>query len=510
MRDTPLISIFHPTARVVPFPPSLPLGWRHASEAFYAACDNPEQVEYVLCVHESRWSAFWRGPLVAEFPAWGAVRVVCNRGPDTNVAQINAAACQTRGRLLVGIMDDLFPPEHWDTLLVAAVPGLDGEYVIHCDTGSPMDDELINAGAMTRARFKRTGYLVYPGYESMYCDNDLSAKARRDGVVIAARHIRFEHRHPVFNLAEWDSVYGSQNRPKAYEIGAGLFKLREAAGFPDMPDFVPPCSEVFNLVCSPGAALVAGQGWEATGVAVETEPLPAAPRVLAVALPGEHFSSAWVSNWTPLLGELMQRFAVQTHFAYSSNVYATRSMLFDSLTAGDALPDLVLWVDDDNVLPPDVFGALLFALETDPGIDCVAAWCWIQPDTYSIGVRVSCGRFGPDGECVPLDPAELLAGGLVPIDYTGFPAVLLRGSMLRRVGESPFCPVLGKQHKWGFAGEDSSFFLRAKASGCRVVVAADAHIVHLKLRPAGPVDLALSADAESQFENARPRATEER
>ena len=488
MRGTPIISLFHPTARVGAFPPSLPLGWRHACEAWYAACDNPEQVEYVLCVHESRWREFWEGALVAEFPAWGAVRVVCNHGPDNNVCQVNVAAHHTRGRLLVGTMDDLFPPEHWDSRLIAAVPDIDGEYIVHCGTGSPMDDDLINAGCITRARFQRTGYLLYPAYESMYADNDMTEQARADGVVVSAREIVFEHRHPLFGKAEMDAVYAAQNRPKAYEIGAGVLDLRRAAGFPKMPDYEFPRSEVFNLACSPGRMPAASLS--------ETAPA----QVMAVALPGESFCSSWVSNWTPLLGSLMQRFAVETHFSFSSNVYATRATLCDSL-AGDGrpVPDFVLWIDDDNLLPPERFDAMLAALVDDPGLDCVAAWCWIQPDTFTIAVRVSCGRFGPDGECIPLEPAELSAGGLIPVDYSGFPAVLMRGSMLRKIlgvcdaqaRENPFTPVLNARHAWGAMSEDTSFFLRARRAGCRVAVLADAHIVHLKLRPAGPVELAL-------------------
>lgn len=509
MRETPIISVLHPTARVGAFPPSLPLGWRHACESWYSHCDNPEQVEYVVCVDEPLWREFWSGSLVAEFPAWGCVRVVCNRGRGCYVDAVNAAASHARGRLLIGIADDFFPPEHWDSRIIAAVPDLDGEYVIHCGTGSPMDNKLITLPVMTRKRLGRTGYFFYPGYESMYSDNDLTEKARADGVVVAAREIVIEHRHPAFDKASMDSVYSAENRPAAYELGSVVLKARELAGFPDMPDFVPPASDVFSLACSPGRALVAGQRWQA--VNVDMEPVPAAPRVLAVCAPGESVSSAWLANWTPLLAEMMQRFSVATLFSYSSNVYATRSMMLDGLRTLDPPADLVLWIDDDNLLSPASFVKLLFTLETCPDIDAVAAWCWVQPDTYTSGeIKVSCGRFGPDGECIPLEPAELAGGGLKPIDYTGFPAVLMRGSMLSRVGETPFAPVLNALHKWGFMGEDSSFFLRAGAAGCRLVVDADIHIPHLKLRPAGPLELVLPAEQVADSKTPGPRATVER
>ena len=134
----PLISLLHPTARVKASE-SFPRGWRDACAQFFSSCDHPENVEYVISVHESRWFDFWGGELkwnpslgvrkiecegthyFIHFERWGAVKIVKNTGRDCVVDQLNCAAAASSGSLLVGVMDDLRAPEHWDTLLLISL-----------------------------------------------------------------------------------------------------------------------------------------------------------------------------------------------------------------------------------------------------------------------------------------------------------------------------------------------------------------------------------------------------
>ena len=52
------ISIIHPTARVAPPYPSFPTGWLESCEQFLWKADHPEDIEYVLSIHESNWKVF--------------------------------------------------------------------------------------------------------------------------------------------------------------------------------------------------------------------------------------------------------------------------------------------------------------------------------------------------------------------------------------------------------------------------------------------------------------------
>jgi len=203
-------------------------------EQWYQQCSDPQRVEYVLSVHESRLEEFMdneRGRL--GHPAWGRFKVVTNHGPDTNVSQVNFAASHTTGKLIIGTMDDLFAPRHWDDLVIAAVPDIEGEYIVQFSTGSVRDAEpLINAGVLTRKRYERYGYIGHPSYESMYVDDDMSAVAVKDRVLVQRLDIEFLHKHPCFGKGEWDDIYALENRQQAMQQGYQNFTQRKAAGFP--------------------------------------------------------------------------------------------------------------------------------------------------------------------------------------------------------------------------------------------------------------------------------------
>src|SRR5258707_2447813 len=118
--DRPLISILHPTARVVPSE-ACPRGWRASFDTWLSRADHPERIEYVLSVHESRVEAFDRES--AQHDAWFqgiGFQFVTNHGRDNCVDNLNNAAKHSTGQLLVGTMDDYYPPEHWDTLISTA------------------------------------------------------------------------------------------------------------------------------------------------------------------------------------------------------------------------------------------------------------------------------------------------------------------------------------------------------------------------------------------------------
>jgi hypothetical protein len=60
----------------------------------------------------------------------------------------------------------------------------------------------------------------------MYADDDFTAQARQDGVVLDARHIVFEHRHPTSGQGEMDQVYGRSNSHDRMQQGQAIFERR--------------------------------------------------------------------------------------------------------------------------------------------------------------------------------------------------------------------------------------------------------------------------------------------
>lgn len=211
-----IFSLLHPTIR-------LPEGWRAACDEWYAACDNPDSVEYILCTEQ---------PLPNAVAPWENFVLIENNNKHCSTAAWNKAGAASTGQVLITIADDFAPCTHWDTALLRAIPDLQGQYVIDVNMGGTRP-ELLMFALMTRPYYERYGYVWYPEYKGMYADDDFTAVARRDGVVINARYLFFEHRHPAYGTAPDDDAYHWQNRPEAYKHGEQVFARRKRNGFKD-------------------------------------------------------------------------------------------------------------------------------------------------------------------------------------------------------------------------------------------------------------------------------------
>ena len=480
------ISIIHPTARVAPPYPSFPTGWLESCEQFLWRADHPEDIEYVLSVHESNWKVFaetwtgvtgpgqWSGSLCPAVDGWGSFKLVKSTKRNCVIDNGQAACEAATGLIFMGSMDDLFPPKHWDTLLLQAFQRTlkdvgegkswaDEPAVLHVRTGSHMDDLVFIPQIFTKALFDAQGYALHPSYETgMFADNEFTDVAKRDGIVIKAPHITFAHRHPAFGTAKDDSVYREENADKAYSRGLHNYEARKALDFP---------KENVDLQ-------------KATG-----------RKILALCLPGESFSSAWVYHLAGLLGYMHNQFIVIPYFGYASDPYITRQgmlegILKDAQESGN-VPDYVLWLDDDNLLTWENFARLLRNLDAF-NMDVVAGWCHIQGNTENTEKPlISCGLWPEGASSIQhLTQAWIdmsaMKNELIPVDWTGFPCVLMRYSVLERAEDRPFLNILEPTFKWGKAGEDISFCRTIKQrAGIQIYVDPCVHVPHLKVGEAG-------------------------
>lgn len=486
------ISLIHPTARVRPPYPSFPTGWWEAMEEFYAKCDHPEDVEYVVVVHQDNWEAFARNwPFLPnEFGGiqWGSWRLETNIGPNTGVSQVNAGFAAATGDLLLGIQDDLFPPEHWDTLLcdeaLKELDKIDTRYLMrsivaqsssvliqdagrilhalfHFSTGSSSDKELIVCGALTRALYDSWGYVLHPSYESMFADNELTAVSRRDGVVVDCLHIQFEHRHPMLGKAEMDEVYALENRAEAYRAGARNFALREAHNFPK-------------------------------------EQPKAQPRI-SIITPGESFSMHWVAAHRQVVTNLFAMgWQVYCWNGFSSSVFTTRMSAVRQILENPDGADFVLWVDDDNIVMFEHVWQLIQDLEAHPELDGVTGWCWCDNGDDQSKWRVSCGRQSEKMELqrFTAQDFEHHDSEIMPIDWTGFPCLLMRMTAVEKLGEAAFLPIINPELQYGYATEDASYFWRAREMGMKFAVDWRVKVAHEKRRAIEPQVIELHSQVD--------------
>lgn len=480
------ISLIHPTARVKPTA-AWPNGWRDAMQAFRDKAKHPERIEYILSVHESRWNELCQ---VAPPSGFGRFCQVHHNGPDNAVANENNAAKSATGRIIMGIQDDLFPPQDWDVLIEEAFdtelarrawtdegnPSADPLH-IQFGSNSPHDKTLAVCGAATRAWYLRHGYVLHPDYESMYADNELTERDRAAGNLVQRLDIQFEHRHPTFpgSTTPVDEVYLDQNARDKYERGSKIFALRRSKGFPRK-----------SVLAELDQQLVK-----------DTRP------VLAICAPGEWFHSAWMNNWTNLISGLSGEYGIGPHFGWSSIVYVTRAAMAQSVIKMQTRPDFVLWMDDDNLVTPDHVRQLMRDMQDHPEADIIAGWCWIAPDVYQheMTPKVSVGILSPEYDSVPLHPREMLKKDLIEIEYTGFPCVLMRYCILEKLGGRGFAPIISEAHRFGFTGEDISFCVNARKAGARIFVDPRVSVPHMKLNivaPAAVREAALETRQEGQ------------
>lgn len=242
---------------------------------------------------------------------------------------------------------------------------------------------------------------------------------------------------------------------------------------------------------------------------------PARRVSIGICMPGESFSSAWVSNWTNLFMSLLAAgYDPAPLFGYSSSVFVTRSSMVLEMLHSPAPIDYVLWIDDDNIVLPEHFARLKKDLDGFPNADMVAGWCWTDPNLrQGVPPIVSCGRLRPDYTVLPFDASEMKkAAGenrLLEVGYTGFPVVLMRYGILAKAGANPFVPLCGESLRWGMTGEDIAFCIHARErGGALILVDPQVKVPHLKTAPiVDPVDQFETVDLTSQpvVHKARPR-----
>lgn len=457
--STPVFSILHTSAR--------PDEWRKVYEAWLNAADRPEEVEYVL-VTDPRWG-FHIEPEVNRPKSMirPQDKVVMNTGRMCYVDGVNLAAENSTGRILIVNADDQFPCEHWDTRLIEKLDVMPWrveacEFVARVSTGTPAERErnITVMPILSRARYERLGYVLYPEYESMCSDNDLSEHAQRDKCFIEIPDLLFPHRHPFFDSqVKIDDQYRRQNRADAYEQGAQILARRRLDGFNSGP----------SLVRASDSKIAPKQN-------------------IAVCLPGEWFHSTWVAqNAMQLMVHLFGKFRnVWPVMPMAiSNVHMARHAALDYISKLPEPVKFVLWIDDDNLLTAEHFDLLLDDLESHPEISGVAGWCWIHPDG-----RPSVGALDENGISHSWDYQKMMQADadLLPFTgpekddagWSGFPVLLHRYEVIEKIGKFPFRPVLNDAWNTGMSGEDIAFFVNASKAGLRFVCDRRVRVPHLK------------------------------
>jgi hypothetical protein len=196
---------------------------------------NPGEIEYVLAwEREDRATTnHFDATIPGMDVPWIGGSVMAIRGDFGGSAPAWDAAYQvSMGALLVQVSDDFFPVEHWDIALLGRLPtGWENEpHVIAINDGLRRDRLMCHA-ICTRAYADLRGEFLHAGYQSMFSDNEFTARAYIGAAngecnVIEARDLLFKHDHHCARGEPPDATYEWTNRPEAYAAGLKLFNER--------------------------------------------------------------------------------------------------------------------------------------------------------------------------------------------------------------------------------------------------------------------------------------------
>lgn len=139
------------------------------------------------------------------------------------------------------------PTDNWDVLIVTSddmeiieegfdlkiieefklvFPDTDG--AIHYTDGFKHDD-ILSWPVIGRKYYDRFGYAYFPGYQSLYCDEEAILVAKLLGKLISSTEKIIKHNHPANGSGETDLLY--KYNDKFYPVDKALFQRRKARNF---------------------------------------------------------------------------------------------------------------------------------------------------------------------------------------------------------------------------------------------------------------------------------------
>lgn len=202
-KEPKLISVLHPSRSR---PERSLKAWNYMRDAMTSAVE----VEHILCTDSDDESEYWKQGV--------------NNAGKTMVDALNTAFAHSKGDIIVTLFDDITYPDGWDSRLIDRYQ----EGKLYHIGGHPQGLQVVCAGC--KAVFNDWQCVYYPGYISMYADNDYQSRGQSENRFIDAG-FSVKHDHPTSGTAEWDETYKRQNAQSAYDYGRLVFERRLARGF---------------------------------------------------------------------------------------------------------------------------------------------------------------------------------------------------------------------------------------------------------------------------------------
>jgi len=157
-------------------------------------------------------------------------KIVVSANTSVVPATNKAAEYITDEDLIFNLSDDFQPTPFWDVLMLDFIKEIPTEeYLVHIGDGHQFRMDCAIIQILSTALYRKLGFIFYPGYKSMYADNDLYHTARAMGVAYTCRKFYIYHSHPGFGDRPWDDTYTREDSGMAF--GEEMFRKRSAENF---------------------------------------------------------------------------------------------------------------------------------------------------------------------------------------------------------------------------------------------------------------------------------------
>ena len=455
-------SIVHASAR--------PAEWEKSALAYFHNASLKYEIEYILVTEPT---VSFKGYMKLD-----EVLYLQGKTSKSSVAHWNLGASEATGDVIILNSDDMFPPKDWDQLLYSTLlerckrhKGVLEPKVVRVSYAQEQQKGLMTLQVMTKAYYDKLGYAMYPGFQSVYADDDFTACAEELKAIIEAPTVVWEHRHPCNNGVKLkdikDEVYKTENERARYFYGKQLFELRRRIGY----------------------KVILG---------LEEPKKTAEAKIVALCTPGKTFDSDFMFEFGQLEIKCYSEGGVIHGPSTSCNVYSARSECVEAVMSLGMRPDYFFWIDSDQLNMVEAYTSLKKVLEENPEIDVVAGW------TYMLQNRcINAGFFYKDENGLVINKdntfkAENLKPGSktkfygelltslgdtdkpIRVDWVGFGCVLMRTSVIERMVPDMFTPLYFYKDKAYWVADDTGFCLRCLDKGIGIYLDPNAYVKHIK------------------------------
>lgn len=145
------------------------------------------------------------------------------------VRAYNETAAKFPGDIIICASDDVYPFPGWDDAIIERLGNLDApKFLITTDGRLNRKQDACAIQIVSRGWLEHFGFIFHPRFKSVYGDDWMMARALRDGFLVPAPDIVFEHKHPLLKdkdgneKAEWDDVYENENAKERYDEGQAI------------------------------------------------------------------------------------------------------------------------------------------------------------------------------------------------------------------------------------------------------------------------------------------------